>query len=206
MGKLITFSGIDGCGKSTYATMLKEYYNSKGIDKVVILDAMKGGRYIDELKKITQQQNIPDIRNMFSPDLINLAWTADLIYRYEKIVKDYLQKDYYVILHRSDLCCRVYSRLFGNPEYAIIIEKMLDNLDFVPDIRIFLDIDPDLAYGRLIQRNNSDALSQKEKLEYLKAADEIYKDHMSNNSYKNIYVISVNSNKEMVFNNILSII
>lgn len=199
-------SGIDGSGKSTIAEGIKNYLHGIGIENVVVVDAMKGGCYTRQLKECSVDN--ANIRQKFSPELLNLTWSADLLYTYENIVKPYLEKGYYIILHRSDLCCRVYSKVFAENDF--ISERVIDTADIQSDLHFYLHISPDLAYKRISLRNGVQAIEVKEKIEYLKKAAEIYQYYLNEVRYKN--VISVDTSAflkkvmEMVFEKITEIL
>ena len=136
---------------------------------------MKGGKYIECLKNIAVHANT-SVRNLYSSEIINIAWTLDLIDRYEQIIKPYLEKDYIVILHRSELCCRVYSHLFSQGTYDIdsIIDKILGDFTLPIDLHFYLNIDPKVAYERILKRNKGEKITDKENLKKLQEAWEIY--------------------------------
>lgn len=197
-GKLIMISGIDGSGKTTVAEGIKNYLLGVGIENVVIVDAMKGGCYTRQLKECSVDNT--NMRQKFSAELLNLTWSADLLYTYENIVKPYLEKDYYVILHRSDLCCRVYSKVFTENDF--ISERMIDTADIQSDLHFYLYIPPELAYERILLRNGGQAIEVKERIEYLKKSVEIYQHYLNDDRYKN--VISVDTS--ILFEEVLEMI
>lgn len=188
MGKIIAICGIDGSGKTTCATIIKEYFEQLG-QKAIILDSMKNGIFIDEMKNISAKKK-GDIWNHYSAEIINLAWTMDLIYIYENIVRNYIDKGYHVILHRSELCCRVYSHLFGCN--GNMIDNILDEYNIYYDLHLFLDINPGLARDRIIKRNYK-MVTRKEKRENLFAAAKIYNEYLNHSRYKNTYRLSLGS-------------
>lgn len=182
-------SGIDGSGKSTVAEVIKNYLLGVGIENVVIVDAMKDGCYTRQLKECSVDNT--NMRQKFSPELLNLTWSADLLYTYENIVKPYLEKGYYVILHRSDLCCRVYSKVFA--ENDNISEMVIDTADIQPDLHFYLHISPELAYHRISLRNGGQAIEVKEKIEYLQKAAEIYQRYLRDVRYKNVIIVDTST-------------
>lgn len=201
-GKLIMISGIDGSGKTTVAEGIKNYLLGMGIENVVIVDAMKGGCYTRQLKKCSIDNT--NIRQKFSPELLNLTWSADLVYTYEKIVKPYLEKGYYVILHRSDLCCRVYSKVFAENDF--ISERMIDPANIRADLHFYLNIPPELAYERISVRQEEKTIEVKEKIEYLKRASEIYQHYLDEVRYKNVISINVDYCLGQVLTQVIEII
>lgn len=193
-GKLIMISGIDGSGKTTVAEGIKNYLLGVGIKNVVIVDAMKGGCYTRQLKECSVDNT--NMRQKFSAELLNLTWSADLLYTCENIVKPYLGKGYYVILHRSDLCCRVYSKVFAEKDF--ISERLIDTTDIQPDLHLYLHIPPELAYERIAIRNGGQAIEMKEKIEYLKKAAEIYQYYLNEVRYNNVISVDTSFKKKHV--------
>jgi len=178
-------SGIDGSGKTTVAEMLKKYLGESGIQNVVIVDAMKGGCYTRQLRECFDNKD--EIRSKFSPELLNLTWSADLVYTYENIVKPHINAGTHVIMHRSDLCCRVYSKLFSEDD--TISQKLIDTLEIQSDLHIYLDVMPDIAYRRILIRNQNHPLVFKEKIECMRKAYELYQYYLKQRMYCRVKTI-----------------
>jgi thymidylate kinase len=189
---LIAVCGIDGSGKTTIANEIKQYFVSHGMERCIVIDAMKGGKYIEHLKTVAVQTGI-SMRELYSPEILNIAWSLDLIDKYENIVKPYLKKDYIVILHRSDLCCRTYSQLFS--QRTSVINRILDNAAFQVDLHIYLDVEPEIAYHRIQARNQGGNITEKEQLQRLRSAKHIYIDLLATSRYSD--VIRINGNEEL---------
>lgn len=192
-GKLITISGIDGSGKTTAAGMLSKYLHEFN-NKVVILDAMKGGGYTKQLHDCCKSKE--EARGVFTPELYNLTCCANLVYTYNSIVLPYLKEGYNVILHRSDLCCRVYSRLFAENDY--ISQMMIDSLKIHPDVQFYLNVSPGIAHERIMKRNAGMNSELKEKLEYLKRAEVTYQYYLQTYQYRNVVSIDADVSVEKV--------
>lgn len=188
MGKIITLSGIDGSGKSTCIDIIKNLLIETGAKKIATIDSMKPGVLFNVLKKDSANMH-KDIRELFSPNLINAVWTADLIRNYEKTIKPALSDFDYILLHRSELCCRVYSKLFNPDDDSI--DCVLNNCSFHYDTSIFLDITPIIAYERICQRNGISPTTTKESLEMLVRANDLYKEYLDLPKYRD--VITLNS-------------
>lgn len=186
MGKLFTVSGIDGSGKSTCSIIIKDILESIG-GKAVIVDAMKNGIFVDTLKDNSKYLNYDDLRSDLSPELLNLAWTSDLIYNYETNVRRYLNQGYNVILHRSELCCRVYSKLFSSQ--SNLVDSALDNYHFDYSMSFFVDTAPELALKRINERSCSKRVTGKETLSNLRLASDLYKEYLASPKYKHIHKI-----------------
>lgn len=191
---VIAISGIDGSGKSTCAEYIKKILEDQGF-KTIIIDAMKNGPVIEKLKQIAHNNNM-DLRKCFPPDVINMSWTFDLIYNYVKYVEDYSQQGYAIIFHRSELCCRVYSRLFDVNNS--IVDDFLDRFGINYTSQLFLEIDPSVAYDRIKVRNLNNAITEKEQLEYLIEASNLYNVYVEQRQ-DNIYRINANVSQASLF-------
>ena len=196
IGRLIALSGIDGSGKSTCAATLKLLLESKGKNNVSIEDAMQSGLFFPTLKAISQEKK-RNIRETYCSNSINLSWTADLLLNYECRIKNLLREKDFVILHRSELCCRVYSRLFS-PQNDMI-DRILDKYDFKYDLLIFLNIDPNLSYQRILQRSSLKSPSEKEEFDMLVAADNLYKDYLRRFKYKDVMTLDASLSPKAMY-------
>lgn len=186
MGKLITVSGIDGSGKSTCSIIIKEIFESIN-EKAIIIDAMKNGIFLNALRNNNGYLNRDDLRHIYSPELLNMGWMFDLIYNYETNVQQYLKQGYNVILHRSELCCRVYSKLFSSKSY--IVDSTLDNYCFDYSLSFFVDTIPELALKRINERSYNRRTTKKESLYNLKLASDLYNDYLALPKYNHIIKI-----------------
>ena len=175
MCRIIALSGIDGSGKSTCIDIINSLLHEQGANKIVIYDSMNQGVFSEMLKHISSRRGIP-FRTLFSPELINIVWMSDLIYIFDQLIKPAMADNDYIILHRSELCCRVYSRLF-NP-CSNTIDRCLDGFSFNYDLNIFLDIDPSIAYERICERKKRYPITEKESRKMLSEADRLYKKYL----------------------------
>jgi len=185
-GKLIMLSGIDGSGKSSLALTLQKMLHDSCGQHSVIVDAMKSGHYAEQLKKMVNSG--AELRRSFSPELLNLTWTADLLYNFRSTIQPFLENGHWVITHRSDLCCRVYSKMFA--AHDEISQHLLDSLDLPSHWNFFLEIAPESAFSRICLRNRDKVLETKEQLAYLNRADEIYRQFLQTNRYSGAIVLN----------------
>ena len=191
MSKIIAISGIDGSGKSTCANLIKEYLNSKGISAVII-DAMKEGIVLTELKNLINCNNA-ELRTALSPGTYNLCWIAELLYNFAQKVQKHIDSGEFVILHRTELCCRVYSRLFD--PICDATDRILNCVNLNYDIHIFLQISPEEAYKRILLRS-TDGITDKEMLDLLKEASKLYSMYLSTSCYSDTVLIESNCSFE----------
>lgn len=182
MSKIITISGIDGSGKSACANWIKEILLSAGINSTVV-HAMKDGFFAENLRLEAKKRHY-NLREFCSADMINLSWTADMIYVYETKIRSLLEKNIVVILHRSDLCCRVYSRVFA-PE-SDMVDSILNNYNYHSDLNLYLEISPYTAAQRIEMRTHSYVKTEKETLNKLMLAMQWYDKYLQMPCYHDV--------------------
>lgn len=143
-GKFITFEGCEGSGKSTHVTLFKEYLDKKGVDYIFLREP--GGTEISEkIRKI-----ILDIENKEMTDeaeaLLYAAARAQLIS--EKILPA-LNEGKLVVVDRyvdSSFAYQGYARGLGIDFIKKINSFAIENC--MPDVTVFLDISPKVAFER----------------------------------------------------------
>lgn len=182
-------SGIDGSGKSTVAEIIKSYVQSVcDIKNVFVMDAMKEGVYTSKLK---HDFGGDKYRRSFSTELINLIYTGNLLHNYCEVTEKYLKNGYCVIMHRSDLCCRVYSKLFDENDY--MTDLLLNSVPFCSDLHFYMDISPRLSYSRILKRNGGANIKIKESEEMLCRARDLYEKYLQKDIYKNVVRVNAES-------------
>jgi len=191
----ITLEGLDGCGKTTQAKLLKDYLEERG--HIVYLTREPGGSNVGE--------KIRDI--LLDSNMKIHPWTEALLYlsaRLENtlIIKERLKEGFTVICERyidSTIAYQGYGR--GLPIDEL---KRLNNLvtfGLKPHLTILLDIEPNIALQR---KKNLDRI-EKEGLEfynkvrigYLKIAEE-EKDR--------VYIVKAEGETKEISKNIFQII
>jgi dTMP kinase len=141
---LITFEGIDGCGKSTQIQLLREYLEIVGIDYHVFREP--GGTALSE-----------EIRNLLlhstgemDPVTELLLFSAARSQLIAEKVKPLLERGEVVILDRfydSTTAYQGYGRQSADPEKIMELNRIASH-GCVPDITFYLKIDPELAAER----------------------------------------------------------
>lgn len=158
---LITFEGIDGCGKSTQVKLLSKYLTEKGIENILIREP-GGTPFSEELRRILL--NSKDDINIISEMMLFEAARADLT---EKVIKPALDKGIYVICDRfydSTTAYQGYGR--GLPVKDLERLHLIATSNIKPDITFFLDLPLELAKRRT-------GMKDPDRME--KAGDEFFK-------------------------------
>ena len=143
-GKLITFCGIDGSGKTSIIAKCKDYFLKQ--DKEVVLTR----------QPTTEFRNRPDFRAFvdgkdFSPfDFKALTLAADRLQHVNKFIIPQLQHGNIVISDRYFYSCLANHRAMGYTKDAWI-DPIMEEF-FRPDLAFFLDIPVALAVKRIRRR------------------------------------------------------
>ncbi len=134
---LITFEGIDGCGKSTQILMLKDYFEKKHLKCAIFREP--GGTVIGEKIRdilLDNQNSNMDPKTEF---LLLAASRAQLVYEQ---VKPRLESGEFVILDRyidSSVAYQGFGRGLGK-KIVVFINEFATQLIY-PDVTFYLEID-----------------------------------------------------------------
>ncbi|MCF7858094.1 MAG: dTMP kinase [Candidatus Cloacimonetes bacterium] len=165
-GIFITFEGIEGCGKSTQAKMLKDHLEKIG--KQVFLTREPGGPKISET--IREVLLSIDNKEMLPQTEVLLYMAARSQHTGEWIIPE-LQKGKIVI---SD---RYYDSTFAYQGAARKIDgKLIDTIrryatfGLVPDITFLIDLNEEIGLSRILE-NKADRLEQESLLFHKKVRD-----------------------------------
>lgn len=148
-GLLIAIEGMDGCGKSTAATLLEEILNDRGISVTKTFEV--GGTPIGkELRKLCfssrTDEDLDPVARLFMLE-------AARIQHINQVIQPALNRGEVVITDRFTASTRVYQgSIDGLHSHIDAIEDMSYDLDMslnlAPDVVIFLDTAPSLAFAR----------------------------------------------------------
>ena len=164
----ISFCGLDGCGKSTQALLLKEYFEN--INKMIcfLIPGFRPSVNTQRLREISWNMS-GNIQADFTPDVVSMSLLTDLWENTHRYIIPKLNGGETVITERYTESLLVYSPLFGSN--VGLISKIAE-LFPVPDLYIYLEIDADLAYARVRERaaDEFEKYSPKEDYEVMKKA------------------------------------
>ena len=155
-GFFITVEGGDGAGKSTQLSKLKEYMQDKGFDTVFTREP--GGTDIGEkVRKIILDVNNKEMAYHTEAYL----YAASRAQNVRQVIRPALEKGKVVICDRfvdSSIAYQGFGRGLGKDRVWSINKDAVD--DCMPDLTIFLDVDPIEASLRVEGREG-----QKDRLE-----------------------------------------
>ena len=155
-GKFITFEGGEGVGKTTQLAMIRSYLESQGVDAVFLREP--GGNAISE--KI--RNIILDVDNVGMTGMCEaMLYSASRAQLVEAVIKPALQEGKLVVCDRfidSTYAYQGVARGLGADKV-----DMLNRLacgDIMPDLTVFLDLEPKLAFARKGGADAGDRLEQ----------------------------------------------
>jgi len=144
MSKLVSFEGIDGCGKTTQINLISNILKKKNINHSVLREP--GGTKISEkIRKILldKDNNISSI----TETLLFLSARSQMVH---EIIKPKLKNNEIVLCDRFIDSTVAYQGYGHNLNVNLINSLNLFAIDGVfPDLTIVFDIDPVIAYERL---------------------------------------------------------
>lgn len=135
-GKLITFEGCEGCGKTTQSEMLREYLLGNGRD--VLLVHEPGGTPLgDRIREMLLDPSLGDIK----PISEALLFAADRVQLVNEVILPFLKRGGVVICDRfidSSLAYQGVGRGCGLEAVKNLNDWACGNID--PDVTVFLDL------------------------------------------------------------------
>ncbi len=197
--QFISFEGIEGCGKSTQAKKLYEYFLSKQID--CLLTREPGGCLAGEkIRGILLDEEI-DKLSAKSELLLNFAARIEHV---EKVIKPALKSGKIVI------CDRFVDSTFAYQGSAMgiafdEIEKIQKIAigEFMPDITFFINVSVDDAFARISSRGNNNRYEKLGNEFHQKVYDGFFELAKKNSR---INIVDGTHNQQQVFQKILNII
>ena len=199
MSFLISFEGIDGCGKTTQIELLADKLRSKNINCTVLREP--GDTSIsNKIREILLDKN-----NEICPEsetLLFLSARSQLVR--EKIIPN-IKKGNIVI------CDRYLDSTLAYQGYGRGLDKnMIDNLNLfatnkmLPGLTFILDIDPKIAYDRIIKKDID--RMESEGVDFLNNISNGYKIIAKSNPGRCKIVICKDKDKYAIHKEILNII
>lgn len=162
-GLFITLEGSDGSGKSTQLANIKEYFEKKGA-KMLVTREPGGTKISEKLRDILLDKDNSEM-SAITEMMIYAASRAQLI---EEVIKPALERGEVVICDRfmdSSIAYQGYGRGLGD-----MVEKV--NLyavnGIMPDLTIFLDLDPEIGRARVRSRYGEEQMDrlEREKMDF----------------------------------------
>ncbi|MCM8807500.1 MAG: dTMP kinase [Candidatus Omnitrophica bacterium] len=159
---IISFEGIDGCGKTTIVKKFYKYLKKKKLDAIVLHEP--GSTHVGEkIRRILLNKNISI--NKYCELFLYLASRIQLI---EEKIKKYFDKNKIIILDRyidSTFAYQGYGRKIPL-KFIEKIHKKLISPKFIPDITFLIDEKPENLI-KILKNKKADRI-EKESIEFQK--------------------------------------
>lgn len=197
--QFISFEGIEGCGKSTQAKKLYEYFLSKQID--CLLTREPGGSLAGE--KIREILLNEDIEKLSAKTELLLNFSAR-IEHVEKVIKPALKSGKIVICDRFVDSTFAYQGSAMGLGFEVIeqIQKIAIG-EFLPDITFLINVAVDDAFARISSRANNNRYEKLGTEFHQKVYDGFFELAKKNSR---INIVDGTQNQQQVFQKILNII
>lgn len=155
-GKLITFEGCDGCGKSTQLRLLNEYLTKSAVPHIFTREP-GGGKISEAIREILLNGKNTEMTDECEALLYAAARVQHLHDRVEPALRDgkLVICDRYV---DSSLAYQAYARGLGKDFVTKINSFALEH--YLPDVTVFIDLTPEMAFARKRGADENDRLEQ----------------------------------------------
>lgn len=130
--KLITFEGLDGCGKTSVINELKHYFDANNIKYYVSYEPG------DEFGKIAKYGEF----NITSEDTLYLWWLARI-----REQRKFMEMDVDIVIKDRYYDSTYVYQNFDNP--LIYEYNFNDSIFLRPDLTIYLDVSPEISLQRM---------------------------------------------------------
>lgn len=155
-GKFVTFEGGEGVGKTTQLRLVRQYLEEKGVDAIFLREP--GGNDISEnIRNI-----ILDISNSAMTGMCEaMLYSAARAQLTEEVIKPALQQGKLVVCDRfidSTFAYQGIARGLGADKVDALNRMACGEV--MPDLTIFLDLSPSLAFARKGGADSDDRLEQ----------------------------------------------
>ncbi len=140
-GLYAALEGIDGAGTTTHAQIAAKALNAMGV--CVKLIRQPGSRLVEPAIRELLRTNVE------RQEVLALLFAADRVL-VETEAYEYLRRGCLVLADRSVVSSLVYQTVHGEPEIEWVYT--VNRYALLPDVVIYIDVDPEVAAARIARR------------------------------------------------------
>ncbi len=137
-GTLVCVEGIDGSGKSTQLSLLRDWLKNNGQD--VIFTEWNSSELISQTTKLAKK------KNLLSPRTFSLLHAVDFADRMKQVIAPALKAGFIVLADRY--AYTAFARDVARGVDAKWVRKVYD-FSIKPDLAVYFDIDPKVSMERI---------------------------------------------------------
>ncbi len=170
-GRLITFEGIDGCGKSTQSVKTADFLHSKRVD-VVLTREPGGTKLAERIRSILLENSNHSISSMAEL----MLYLASRAQHMQEIISPALSCGKWVVSDRfydSSIAYQGFARGLEPEkvrEFSLFVTKGIK-----PNVTFFIDVTPEIACERILKNGKSLDRLESESIGFFKKIREGYK-------------------------------
>ena len=200
-GYFVSFEGIDGSGKSTQINLIKSFFSAKTNQKVLFTREPGGTTEAELIRKLVINSETNISWEIKTEILLLFAARHE---HYKKVIKPAMDQGKLIICDRF-IDSTIAYQCNGKKELKDFCYHLSNLLlsDFIPDLTILLDIDPNLTLGRIKERNKSNRYDKKS-LEFFKKVRKEYLNIAK--QFSRVKVFNGEIRKEEISKKIISLI
>ncbi len=150
-GKLITFEGIDGCGKSTQANLLFQSIRSRSSGAILTREP-GGSAGAEEIRRLL----VTGDPSKWSPETEILLFTAARRDHLEKKILPALNSKQTVISDRFFDSTKIYQGVASSHLLNLVDKLHKLTIDIIPDLTFVIDMEPEIALKRGLSRQSGE--------------------------------------------------
>ena len=196
----ISIDGIDGCGKSTQIRKLNKFFIDKGLP--VLMTKEPGGT---EVGTVFRKILISTMYNI-EPETEMLLYCADRLEHQKKVILPAIENNFNILCDRflpSTFAYQIFGRLLDDSILKMLIPVSVFKW---PDITFIIDIEPETALKRAVNRlKRQDEMQNEGKFEQLgiEFFEKVRKGFLwYAKNFENVIVINGNGKIDDIFENI----
>jgi dTMP kinase len=192
-GRFIAIEGLEGAGKSTAITLIKEHLQQNGINEIITTREPGGTKVAEKLRSIIKGEVKEEPLLPQTELLLLYSARVQLV---NHVIIPALKKGTWVIADRFELSTYAYQG--GGRGVATNIIDQLSNFclqGLTPDLTLYMDIDPEVGFKRIETRGVKDRI-ERESLQFFKRIRDEFLQRIKQDS--NAVIIDANAELSQV--------